>query len=114
MQKFNSHITEVIQQKISNITALTELRKEQSKLYFKYKKGDIDYSRYNPKLELFEAIRREEEIESKIRQIPSLYSLFGYICLNDKGETIQTWDIELNNDVKNLKKILKENESKTI
>lgn len=107
MQKFKSHITEVIQQKISNITALTELRKEQSKLYFKYKNGDRDYSRYNPKLELFEAIRKEEEIQAKVKQIPSLYSLFGHVCLDNQSNIHQTWDIELNNNIENLKKLLK-------
>lgn len=106
--KINSHITEVINQKIKNLSRLTELRKEERKLFYKYKNGNMDYSRYNPKLELFEAIKKEEEIEKEIRQIPSLYSLFGYICHNNQGENFQTWDIQLNNDIKNLNKLLKD------
>ena len=104
----NKYITEVINQKIENLTKLTELRKEQSKLYFKYKNGDRDFSRYNPKMDLFTAISKEEAIEKEIRQIPSLYSLFGYICHNNQGDNFQTWDIELNNDIKNLQKLLKD------
>lgn len=106
--KINSHITEVINQKIENLNRLTELRKEERKLFYKYKNGNMDYSRYSPKLELYEAITKEEEIKKQVRQIPTLYSLFGYICHNNQGDKFQTWDIEMNNDVKNLKKLLKD------
>ena len=99
---------DVLKAKIERLSLLTKLRKEQHKCYKWVTCIDLDSNRtqeLNEKSSKFGSISKE--LESQINKIPSLWSSFGYTCTDKKGNLIQTYDIQLNNNMSDLKNKLK-------
>ena len=98
----------VLRAKIERFTLLSKLRKEQSKLLKEVtyidldgkKSISIDFKNRNSEI-------ASKEIDNLISQIPTLYTSFGYVCINKQSNVMQTWDIQLNNNLLDLKNRLK-------
>ena len=106
--KLESTYEEVLTTKIETLKKLTALRKEQDKCYYCSTFTDSDGSKYihiiykNDRLE-----RLFKYLETEISKIPDLWSLYGSVCTSKSGELIQIYQIQLNNNLRDLSKKLR-------
>jgi len=99
-QKFNQPLKDVVMYKINTLNILTNVRAEQKKLFDKH--GYM--INFDKKGNWIDSQKNYDDLEKKIPC--SLWHMFGSNCISNNGEVIKTWDIQLNNNIEDLNKIL--------